>query len=166
MSPKTIGLIAHTGKPGAAELVRQLQAEFERAGLKVQVETATAALIGAKSSRTIAQLGAEADLLVVLGGDGTILSVVSGLDDTIKPIFGINIGSLGFLTCLNSSAYHDAVSSIVSGKFALSERVLLSVAIMKAGERVHAPSRSTMPSSAAAKSRASSASGLGSTASR
>ena len=138
MSPKTIGLIAHTGKPGAAELVRQLQAEFEDAGLNVRVEIETAALIGAKNGRTIAQLGAETDLLVVLGGDGTILSVVSGLKKVTKPIFGINIGSLGFLTCLNSSAYRDAVSSIVSGKFALSERALLSVEIMKAGKRLQA----------------------------
>ena len=141
MSPKTIGLIAHTGKPGAAELVRQLQSEFERAGLNVRVETETAALIGAKDGRTIAQLGAEADLLVVLGGDGTILNVVSGLEKVTKPIFGINIGSLGFLTCLNSSAYRDAVSSIVSGKFALSERVLLSVEIMKAGKRTSGDGR-------------------------
>ncbi len=136
MSPKTVGLIAHTGKTGAAELVGQLRAEFENAGVRVLVETATADLIGAKSSRTVAQLGAEADLLVVLGGDGTILNVVSGLKDLIKPIFGINIGSLGFLTCLNSSAYTEAVSSIVSGKFALSERVLLSVEITKAGASV------------------------------
>lgn len=137
MSAKSIGLIAHTGKTGAAELVRQLQAEFERAGVTVQVETDTAGLIGLKESRTIAQLGAEADLLVVLGGDGTILNVVSRLDKTIKPIFGINIGSLGFLTCLNSSAYREAVESIVSGKFALSERILLSVEITKAGATTH-----------------------------
>ncbi|MBA3544119.1 MAG: NAD(+)/NADH kinase, partial [Chthoniobacterales bacterium] len=130
MSPKIVGLIAHTGKPGAAELVGQLQTEFERHGLAVLVETETAALAGRKQGRTIAELGAEADLLVVLGGDGTILNVVSRLEKTIKPIFGINIGSLGFLTCLNSSAYHEAVESIVSGKFALSERVLLSVQIV------------------------------------
>ncbi len=134
MSPKTIGLIAHTGKPGATELVRQLQTEFERAGVKVQMESATAALMGLQSSRTVAQLGAEADLLVVLGGDGTILSVVSGLEETITPIFGINIGSLGFLTCLNSSAYQEAVQSIVSGRFALSERVLFKVEIVIKGE--------------------------------
>lgn len=137
MSPKTIGLIAHTGKPGAAELVNQLHAEFERAGIKVSVETATAALVGLPEGRTIEQLGAEAQLLVVLGGDGTILNVVSSLGDTLKPIFGINIGSLGFLTCLNSSAYLEAVSSIVSGKFALSERVLLSVEVRKARKRVY-----------------------------
>jgi len=84
-----------------------------------------------QSKCTVAQLGAEADLLVVLGGDGTILNVLSGLEDTIKPIFGINIGSLGFLTCLNSSAYQEAVQSIVTGKFALSERVLIHVEITR-----------------------------------
>lgn len=136
MSPKTLGLIAHTGKPGAAELVRQLVAAFERAGVKVELETATAAIAGFHSSYDVAQLGADADLLVVLGGDGTILNVVSGLGETIKPIFGINIGSLGFLTCLNSSAYHDAVQSIVSGQFALSERVLLQVEIITKGASV------------------------------
>jgi len=89
-----------------------------------------------KSSRTIADLGAEADLLVVLGGDGTILQVISGLSDSIKPVFGINIGSLGFLTCLNSSAYREAVDSIVSGKFAFSDRVLLAVEMMRGGKPV------------------------------
>ena len=134
MSPKTIGLIAHTGKPGAAELVGQLGTEFSRAGLTVQMEEGTADLVGVKSTHSIADLGKEADLLVVLGGDGTILQVVSSLHEIIKPIFGINIGSLGFLTCLNSSAYREAVDSIVGGKFAFSDRVLLSVEISRAGQ--------------------------------
>ncbi len=137
MSPKIVGLIAHTGKPGAPELVRKLQAEFECAGLEVRVETDTAALVDQKQGRTIAELGTEAHLLVVLGGDGTILNVVARLEKTIKPIFGINIGSLGFLTCLNSSAYREAVESIVSGKYALSERVLLDVQILKGDATTH-----------------------------
>ena len=137
MSPKTIGLIAHTGKTGAAELVAKLKAEFERGGITVQLEAETAALVNLESSSTIAEVGAAADLLVVLGGDGTILNVLSRLEDIIKPIFGINIGSLGFLTCLNSSAYLEAVTSIVSGKFALSERVLLAVEITRGSERLH-----------------------------
>jgi NAD+ kinase len=137
MSPQTIGLIAHTGKVGAAELVAQLRSQFERANVQVRMETETAALIGLDDGRTIAELGAEADLLVVLGGDGTILNVVSRLNNILKPIFGINIGSLGFLTCLNSSAYLEAVSSIVSGKFTLSERVLLSVEITNGGESLN-----------------------------
>jgi NAD+ kinase len=77
----------------------------------------------------VAELARRVDLLVVLGGDGTILNVVSRLDHVIKPIFGINIGSLGFLTTLNSSAYREAVEAIVSGQITLSNRALLAVEV-------------------------------------
>lgn len=133
MPPKTVGVIAHTGKRGAAELVRHLQAEFERAGVGVRLEEATAQLIGAESSRDVEQLGRETDLLVVLGGDGTILNVVSRLGEQMKPVFGINIGSLGFLTCLNSSAAQEAVDAIVKGEYSYSERALLCVEIGREG---------------------------------
>lgn len=129
MRPKTIGLIAHTGKAGAAELVNAVCAEFGRYSLRVLVEANTARIAGQTSSHTIAALGAEADLLLVLGGDGTILNVVGQLGDAIKPIFGINIGSLGFLTCAASSAYAEAVECIAKGQMDFSERTLLDVVI-------------------------------------
>src|SRR6185295_8272516 len=75
----------------------------------------------------------EADLLVVLGGDGTILHVVGQLGDNIKPVFGINIGALGFLTCANSAAYVDAVESNAAGKMVFSERTLLRVEVKTPG---------------------------------
>ena len=52
------------------------------------------------------------DLLVVAGGDGSILRVIGQLGEMIKPIFGINVGSLGFLTCVSSSNYREAVECI------------------------------------------------------
>ena len=129
MRPNKIGLIAHTGKPGVAELTRTLSKEFERKGLSVLLEAKTAALAGMTSSFTIGDLGREADLLVVLGGDGTILHLVGQLGDNIKPVFGINIGALGFLTCSNSGAYAEAVECIAAGKMIFSERTLLEVAV-------------------------------------
>src|SRR5213595_4012671 len=45
----------------------------------------------------------------------------------LKPIFGINVGSLGFVTCVNSSAYLEAVDAIVSGRISYIKRALLSV---------------------------------------
>jgi NAD+ kinase len=129
MSPKTIGLIAHTGKKGVAELVQAVADEFSRFSISALVEKETAALTGQRSEFTIAQLGAKADLLVVLGGDGTILNVTGQLGDVIKPIFGINVGSLGFLTCSSSSAIREAVECIAHGKIAFSERTLLEVTV-------------------------------------
>lgn len=129
MRPKTIGLIAHTGKAGVAELTRTIAAELERAKLTVLVESATAALAGMPDGRASAELGRQADLLVVLGGDGTILHLVGQLGENIKPVFGINMGALGFLTCSNSNAYADAVECIAAGKMVFSERTLLDVAV-------------------------------------
>jgi NAD+ kinase len=133
MRPNKIGLIAHTGKPGVAELTRTVSKELERAGLTVLLEANTAALAEMPDGRTIPELGREADLLVVLGGDGTILHLVGQLGDNIKPVFGINIGALGFLTCSNSSAYVEAVECIAAGKMVFSERTLLEVAVKTPG---------------------------------
>jgi NAD+ kinase len=134
MRPKTIGLIAHTAKSGVAELTRALCREFERFELPVLLEAKTAALAGMNSECTVADLGRQADLLVVLGGDGTILHVVGQLADAIKPIFGINVGSLGFLTCANSSTYAEAVECIATGKMVFSDRTLLEVTVRIAGK--------------------------------
>src|SRR5213080_697824 len=104
MRTKTIGLIAHTEKAGVAKLVRDVIREFKERSLKVIVENQTAKIAKQKASGSIAQIAQRSDLIVVLGGDGTILNVVAIAGKNLKPIFGINVGSLGFLTCVNSSA--------------------------------------------------------------
>ena len=129
MPPKTIGLIAHTGKPGVAELIHAVLEEFARFSMSILVEKETAALAGRKSDGNVHELAAKADLLVVLGGDGTILNVAGQLGEGIKPIFGINVGSLGFLTCSSSPAYREAVEGIAQGKITFSDRTLLEVKI-------------------------------------
>ena len=129
MPPQMIGLIAHTGKPGVAQLVNAVANEFSRVSIQVKIEKETAALLGQHADRTIPQLAAESDLLVVLGGDGTILNVADQLGDAIKPIFGINVGSLGFLTCSTSTDYREAVECIAKGDITFSQRTLLDVRV-------------------------------------
>jgi NAD+ kinase len=125
MSQKTIGLIAHTGKARVADLVNNIVAEFSRFSVSILLEKETAAIAGKKPGHSMAELGAATDLLVVAGGDGTILHVVGQLGEVIKPIFGINVGSLGFLTCASSSTYRDAVECIAKDRINFSQRALL-----------------------------------------
>ena len=131
MHPKTIGLVAHTGKPGVGELIRCLAAEFARFEMSILLEKETARISGGQSKLTIAQLGDKADLIVVLGGDGTLLNVAGHLGETMPPIFGINVGSLGFLTTASSQAFREAVESIANGKMTFSHRALLEVTLAK-----------------------------------
>lgn len=134
MSAQLIGLIAHAGKPGAASLVKTLRDEFAERGAGLKLEARTAALIGGTAGFSTRELGADCDILLVLGGDGSILQVLHELDPVMKPIFGINIGSLGFLTCVNSSAHLQAVESLLAGDYVLSRRTLLAVTVERGGK--------------------------------
>jgi len=138
MHSKTIGLIAHPGKPGVGELINSLAAEFSRESMSVLMEKETAAVAGQRSDLSVAQIAAKADLLVVAGGDGTILSVADRMGDANTPIFGINVGSLGFLTCASSQSFREAVGCIAEGKITFSNRTLLEVSLRDSKEK-HPP---------------------------
>ncbi|MGB9473879.1 MAG: NAD(+)/NADH kinase [Candidatus Udaeobacter sp.] len=134
MHPKTIGIIAHTGKPGVGDLVNSISKEFARSSITALLEKETARVAGKKSEYSIAELGAAADLLVVAGGDGTILRVVGQLGEMIKPIFGINVGSLGFLTTASSATYREAVECLARDRINFSQRALLEARV-RLGEK-------------------------------
>jgi NAD+ kinase len=125
MHPKTIGIIAHTGKAGVGDLVNAIAQEFSSFSITPLLEKETARTAGTKSDYSITDLGAAADLLVVAGGDGTILRVVGQLGEAIKPIFGINVGSLGFLTTASSATYREAVECLARDRINFSQRALL-----------------------------------------
>ena len=137
MSAKVIGLVAHPEKKGAAALAVALREEFLRRDVSIRLDQATALLLGeAGSGRLISALGEECEMILVLGGDGTILRTVRALSENLRPIFGINLGTLGFLTCLGPADYRQAVNSIVAGSYLLSQRALLEVEVFRAGERI------------------------------
>ncbi len=136
MSARAFGLIANAGKPGATELARSLCTAFTRHGREILLEKRTAALIGATSSATTGDMAEKCELLIVLGGDGTLLQVVHELSHRLPPIFGINIGSLGFLTSVSSADWEGAVSALEAGNYRLSERALLAVELWRDGKIV------------------------------
>ncbi len=133
MRPKLVGLVAHTGKPGAASLVKALGKEFQDQPASLLYEARTARLVGVDSNLSVAEVGKACDILLVLGGDGTILQVAHDLGRHVKPIFGINLGSLGFLTCANTASCSKAVEAIIAGTYVLSKRVMLSMQVERGG---------------------------------
>ena len=131
MYPKLIGLVAHAQKKGAAALVSALRQQFEQHGVALQLENAAARLLGEGNGQAVADLSRHCELIIVLGGDGTILRTVHDLGDQLRPIFGINLGTLGFLTCLGPADYRQAVKCIVDGNYLLSSRSLLYVEVVR-----------------------------------
>lgn len=78
-------------------------------------------------------LGAACDLAVVLGGDGTMLRASRLVADHRRPVLGINLGQLGFLTGFAPSEAKVALEEALAGKLQVSERMRLAVRFVRAG---------------------------------
>ena len=56
------------------------------------------------------------EILLVLGGDGTVLRAVHDLGREQKPILGINLGTLGYLSEIDRGHWKEAVRVLLAGK--------------------------------------------------
>lgn len=68
---------------------------------------------------------AHVDMVMSLGGDGTFLESLSLVGPQEKPILGVNLGRLGFLTSIQPSDIASAIDKIWQGKFNLDERTMI-----------------------------------------
>lgn len=127
------GIIAHTDKPGAAAAVGELVRELEKRSVPFLPDRGAALLAGRPEGLGEAELAQQCSLLVVLGGDGTILRAVQEIPGKLPTIFGINIGTLGFLTCAGAGEIARAAESIASGDFKLSPRTLMKASLHRPG---------------------------------
>ncbi|MBE2203362.1 MAG: NAD(+)/NADH kinase [Chthoniobacterales bacterium] len=132
-----IGLLAHSEKPAAARVAQDMVSELTKHGIPFLAERHTAPLAGLTDGLDIQDLAEQCELLVAMGGDGTILRIVHKLRHTLPPIFGINIGSLGFLTCLGPGEISRAVASIRDRDYILSNRPLLEARLTLSGGTDH-----------------------------
>jgi len=67
----------------------------------------------------------ELDFIVILGGDGTILDAFRSLKYTKAPIFGINLGKLGFLTSVEKYEWNYYLNLALEGLYNIEKRSLL-----------------------------------------
>lgn len=73
----------------------------------------------------IDSLKSDFDFVFVIGGDGTILKAARFYAKFEIPIFGINLGRLGFLSQASEELLNDALKHIMNGDFILEDRVML-----------------------------------------
>ena len=65
------------------------------------------------------------DFVFVVGGDGTILKTARFYSKYKTPIFGINLGHLGFLSQASNTNLKKAVQEIIEGNYSIEKRMML-----------------------------------------
>ncbi len=125
-SLRVFGIVANTQKPRAAQLAGQISAWLtERHGKETILSP----------DATVEAVVHSSDFIITIGGDGTILNVAKHMLERPVPVFGINMGRLGFLTGALAKDTRRALDEIL--KLPLIEvepRLMLRTRILRDGE--------------------------------
>jgi NAD+ kinase len=140
------GFLLKRGKPEARELAETLARVLAaRNATSVALAEDAGAIPGATVVAPDA-LPSSIDVLVVLGGDGTFLYGASLAADHGVPIFGVNLGSLGFITPYARNEAAAALDEACRGGLVIEERIRLALSIRRARPATPSTAVQTAPS--------------------
>ncbi len=128
---KNIGIVYRPRKKQALELAKRVIEWAE--GHKISCYSHPMQKTLPKTKKLPKTAIDKMDLFIVLGGDGTYLKAVRLIDGRQIPIFGVNLGSLGFLT-EPVQQIEKTLNNILKGKVKLETRSMLKVGIRKKGK--------------------------------
>lgn len=76
------------------------------------------------------------DACISLGGDGTLLATARRVAEFGVPVFGVNLGQVGFLSAVEKDRAFDALDDLLEGKYTLQERLMLLASLSRGGKRL------------------------------
>lgn len=122
--------IVYKGDPRSAELARQAAEILRERGLEIWVESSVA------DRRAEPPHGFSPDLVISLGGDGTLLYAARAWGMTGIPLFGVNLGHLGFLAETEPDQFIGLLRKILDDEYHCEKRMALEVSIERRGRLV------------------------------
>ncbi len=132
-----IGAVVNFNKPGAERALMKLHDRIIRKNGTLMVycgKHKPKAFL--KYNCTARALARQAHLVVVLGGDGTMLLAASILKRTKTPVFGVNIGHLGFLSETSAKEMIGTLNNIFSGNYSMDTRMMLDFTVMRGDKTI------------------------------
>jgi NAD+ kinase len=131
MSSKSVGIIyKHHHEPARKEALK-LETWFGNRGITVFCLEMAAEVAEGGVFRKNRAIPKEADWIVVLGGDGTLLGAARQVGRYGAPILGVNLGGLGFLTCIPLEQLYSAVETMVNGGLQVESRMMLETKVLR-----------------------------------
>jgi NAD+ kinase len=117
-----LGVIGHEGYDGLSDILAFLGREAPAHGFSLAYE---AALLDDPSRNVRLSRPDQVDALITLGGDGTLLRGARFLAGADVPVFGVNLGKLGFLTSCGHEEFAIAFAAFAKGEYQVQARMVL-----------------------------------------
>ena len=121
---QTLGVFLRASTPALKDYFLEFQTEATRLGFHVLLDSLSAGMIGMRGLN-FKEICQESDALISIGGDGTLISTARRSIAFKKPILGINMGHLGFLTDLQKDDVYDFLPNLKSGNYTIAQHMML-----------------------------------------
>jgi NAD+ kinase len=127
---KSIGILHQSKIPDTVGMAAEVQEWLAAQG----VDSWTTSIDANLDAETMDGRLAKSSLLVVLGGDGSTLHGARLALAYHLPIFGINMGRIGFLSEAQVNNWQEKLGSVLRGDYWLENRLMLHAALRRQGQ--------------------------------
>lgn len=129
-----VGILSNPNKAGSLPTLKAMRESLAKHGIGVVLDHQTAGLAGERKGIDPSSFADQVDIAAVLGGDGTMLHAISRLGHFPKPVAGVNVGNLGFLTTCTDRQVEEFALALANGSYNTSSRSLLEAHIQGSDE--------------------------------
>jgi NAD+ kinase len=132
-------LVAHTGRPTAIRVARVLLDELIAAGITVRVLEPEAVDLGCAEAIVVPAspvAAAGVEMVLVVGGDGTLLRAAELAQTAGAPLFGVNLGHIGFLAEAEPEDLSAAVAGVLARQYTVEKRMTIEVDVRINGSQI------------------------------
>ena len=120
-------IIVNVSRETALDLARKLALWFKERGIEYIFETQSAEKLDTENSLPVEELSRHCDAFISLGGDGTLL--FTSHYAITKPVIGVNVGYLGFLTEFTQAEMFGAIEKVLNGTYSIHNRLQLEASL-------------------------------------
>lgn len=132
------GIIAYKENQEIANVLERIHAWSLQSGAKVHYHPFIQKQLpaGVQSHSSECDFLDASDALVSIGGDGTFLSVAHMCRFVQKPVMGINLGGLGYLTDIGPDDVETSLSQMHKGNYRTISRMVLEASLYREGKKI------------------------------
>lgn len=137
MKLKSVGLVVNYEKEKAQEITLRIVDWLSFKNIKIYIEGDKGKTISREDlSCPIEKFLNKVELIISLGGDGTLLRAARLSASTDIPVFGVNLGGLGFLTQIGIDDLEKSLEKLYQEKYFLDERMMLDGSVKRKGKEI------------------------------
>lgn len=129
---EVVGVVLRPESPQLKEYYLKFKEFLISKNIKVLLDKKSARMIGLQGT-DFYEMCKKSDVIISIGGDGTLISVTRRSVDYQKPVLGVNMGKLGFLTDYKAEEINQAIESLFAGDYRIDLRMVMEIDAMLSG---------------------------------